>query len=153
MKQTSLIVAVLALSFAGVALAESPKVTVRADSGKAKVSGRTVEKAMNSAAEAGDVVVAKGGVVHVTYPNGCTVKVTGTYTVEPTPPVNCTKLAKVESNPGSHAAVGSGTATTVGAGAGIAVVGAGVAIAAGALAQASGGSDRGKVPESRASSP
>jgi hypothetical protein len=131
----SLIVAVLALSVAGGAQAESPKALVRADSGEVKVAGRSVEKAQSSGAEAGDVVAVTGGEARVTYSNGCTVKVTDSYTVEKTPPAKCAALVTAGSS-GNHGKVG-----------------AGIAIAAGALALASGGSDRGKASQPRSSSP
>ncbi|UNK49659.1 hypothetical protein MNR01_01045 [Lysobacter sp. S4-A87] len=117
----SLIVGMFALTLAGGALAQSPKVLVRADSGDVQVAGRAVEKANSSGAEAGDVVVVNGGEAYVTYSNGCTVKVTGSYTVQDAAPAKCPSLGKVGSDTN------------------YAMVGTGIAVAAGALALASGG--------------
>ncbi|MGO4221999.1 hypothetical protein AB4Y64_09120 [Lysobacter sp. TAF61] len=122
----SLIVGMFALTLAGGALAQSPKVLVRSNSGDVQVGGRTVGEASSAGAEAGDVVVVNGGEAYVTYSNGCTVKVTGSYTVQDTAPAKCPSLGKT----------GSDTNYVM--------VGSGIAVAAGAVALASGGGDDAK---------
>ncbi len=118
-----LMVGMFALTLAGGAFAQSPKALVRAHGGEVHVSGRSIPDASSSGAESGDVVVVNGGEAYVTYPNGCTVKVTGSYTVQDAAPAKCPALGKVGSDTN------------------YAVVGTGIAVAAGALALASGGGD------------
>ncbi len=131
----SLIVGMCALTLAGGALAQSPKALVRASGGEVHVAGRTVEESNSSGANSGDVVVANGGEAYVTYPNGCTIKVTGSYTIQDAAPAKCPSLGKV------------GSETNY------AMVGAGIAVAAGAVALASGGGDDAKPAPPKPSSP
>jgi hypothetical protein len=119
----SLIVGMCALTLAGGALAQSPKALVRSNGGEVNVAGRTIEASNSSGAESGDVVMVNGGEAYVTYPNGCTIKVTGSYTIQDVAPAKCPSLGKV----------GSDTNYVM--------VGSGIAVAAGALALASGGGD------------
>ncbi|MFC3816735.1 hypothetical protein [Lysobacter sp. GCM10012299] len=125
----SLIVGMFALTLAGGALAQSPKVLVRSEGSDVQVAGRAIEKSNSSGAEAGDVVDVNGGEAYVTYSNGCTLKVTGTYTVQDTAPAKCPTLGKV------------------GADTNYAMVGTGIAVAAGALALAGGGGGGDDKPE------
>lgn len=134
----SLIVGMFALTMAGGALAQSPKVLVRSEGNDVQVAGRAVEKSNSSGAESGDVVVVNGGEAYVTYSNGCTVKVTGTYTVQDTAPAKCPSLGKVGSDTN------------------YAMVGTGIAVAAGALALGGGGGGDDKpaqTPPPKPSSP
>ncbi len=124
----SLMVGLCALALAGGALAQSPKVLVHANGGEVHVGGRSVEDANSSGANAGDVVVVNGGEALVTYPNGCTVKVNGSYTIQDAAPSYCPSMGKV------------GSQTNY------AMVGAGIAVAAGAVALASNGGDDKPAP-------
>ncbi|QSX76051.1 hypothetical protein HIV01_006005 [Lysobacter arenosi] len=117
----SLIVGMCALTLAGGALAQSPKVLVRSNGGEVHVAGRSVEESNSSGAESGDVVVVNGGEAYVTYSNGCTIKVTGSYTIQDAAPTKCPSLGKVGSDTN------------------YAMVGTGIAVAAGAIALAGGG--------------
>ncbi|MDR7135860.1 hypothetical protein J2X06_003078 [Lysobacter niastensis] len=86
----SLFLGLVALVFAGSAMAQSPKVLVHARKGEVQVAGHAVPKSSSYGAEIGDEVVVNGGEATVTYSNGCAVLVTDRYTVKAATPI-CAK--------------------------------------------------------------
>jgi hypothetical protein len=136
MKQRFLGLSTLAMALtlvSGAALAEAPSalVSVRAGSGEVQIGSTTLGAGQSAGANAGDAITVTNGSAVVTFANGCTVPVTGSYTVPAQAPTTCANDAK----PRKHVPTSS------------IVVGVGVAAAvAGAASGGGGGSDKPSSP-------